>query len=156
VIYLASPFCHPVRKVMEWRARLAREVTVYLMGQGYDVFSPIVYSQALRDCGLNWRHERWLAFDMILLRSCGALWVLAMDGWQESQGVRFECDVARRRGVPPFLLWPVRTNGVLNDFILEPLEADNNAQHRTDGKTRARIRSVVHRRGGRARRSAAR
>jgi hypothetical protein len=47
---------------------------------------------------VNW--EFWEAQDRRLLQACDELWVLTLDGWQRSIGVRAEIKIAEALGKP--------------------------------------------------------
>lgn len=106
MIYLASPFWHNDPLVRKTRVLLAAQETVKYMAQGIHVFSPIVYSaiglDAYRepDGPLPNTHDFWLSFDLDIMRRCEALWILCIDGWQKSKGVRQEEAAAMSLGMP--------------------------------------------------------
>lgn len=106
MIYLASPFWHVDPLVRKTRVLLAAQETVKYMRQGIHIFSPIVYSGiGLTDYRepvgpLPNEHDFWLSFDLDMMRRCEALWILCIEGWKESRGVRQEEQAAMALGMP--------------------------------------------------------
>jgi hypothetical protein len=88
-IYLASPY---TGNHMD-NARWAAEFTAKCLAYGFTVFSPIVHSHALvtqRDWPLPYDRKFWLDHDFTYMNGCSDLWVLALPGWQDSEGVNAE------------------------------------------------------------------
>lgn len=107
-VYLASPFTAPAsleppaRDALEVsRAGLAAEVAATLMRQGFTVFSPIAHSFAIeRRLNARQSHDFWMKQDLPILSRAASLFVLLLDGWSASKGVREEIRFARKRGIP--------------------------------------------------------
>lgn len=113
LIYLASPYSHPDPQVRQYRYEQVLEATRLLMLQGRHVWAPIVYTHQLAEAGMPVEWEFWQAFDGMMLRRCQELWVLTLDGWEESRGIQAEIDAARGLGI----------RVVLRPGNIEPLRA---------------------------------
>lgn len=102
MIYLASPYSHSDPAVMEERFDAACKAAGYLMTQGHHVFSPIAQCHpiAMRTPGMPTDWQFWKAYDEQVIAACDELWVLMLDGWQESRGVAAEKEIAFRLGKP--------------------------------------------------------
>ena len=101
MIYLASPYSHPDPAVVQTRFRAAEVCTVSLMRQGVIVFSPIVNCHGIAlKYGLPTDHEFWLRYDFGMLRLAEAMFILMIDGWKESRGVKEEIGFARSAHIP--------------------------------------------------------
>ena len=103
LIYLASPYAHKSKEVMASRARASAEAAARLMAQGYPVFAPIPYGDRIKDYlpdNLQVDHRFWLHQDAAYLFAMTELYVLKLDGWAESKGVRWEIQTAEVLGVP--------------------------------------------------------
>ena len=98
MIYLASPYSHPDPAIRDQRYLAACRATVRLLLAGQTVFSPIVHGHALVAFGLPTDWEFWARHDEQYLRRCQELIVLAIPGWDESEGVQHEIDLAQRLG----------------------------------------------------------
>jgi len=101
-IYLASPYSHPDKAVCNDRFRAACKAAAKLMRDGYIVFSPIAHGHNIAqyiDNHLD--HNFWLEQDMSFLDSwADEMWVLMIDGWQESEGIAAETKRAETIGLP--------------------------------------------------------
>lgn len=100
MIYLASPYSHPDAAVRDARFEAACRATAELVLAGRVVFAPIVMGHPLVAHGLAGDWQFWERFDRAVLERCDALYVLQLDGWQESAGVRAEIDIAIDLGLP--------------------------------------------------------
>jgi hypothetical protein len=99
LIYLASPYTHPLLSVREERFVEVCRAAARLMAAGAIVFSPIAHSHPISLAGdLPTHWEYWEQYDRMLLAAAAELWVLTMDGWLESKGVRAEIVIATELG----------------------------------------------------------
>jgi hypothetical protein len=107
LVYLASPYSHPLKSVREYRFKVACEAAGTLMAQGMLVFSPIAHTHPIADfCTLPKGWEFWEKFDRAFIGVSRALIVLTIDGWKESTGVQAEIKIAKELGIPVDYLWP--------------------------------------------------
>lgn len=109
MIYLASPYSHPDAAVRQMRYEIARSVTVWAVHRGHIIFSPIVYGHDLAKQGEtpgDWRF--WQHFDEEMIALAAQVWILTIDGWQESVGVTAERELARKLGKEIKLIGIVR------------------------------------------------
>ena len=101
LIYLASPYSHKTTDVIEKRFKQVAETTAKLMIEGYYIFSPILNSHYLSIThGLAGDWNYWKTFDELIISKCAELWVLKIDGWQESVGVSAEIKIAEEFNLP--------------------------------------------------------
>lgn len=102
VVYLASPYSHIHGEVRQARYEAAVEALAIAAREKIVMLSPIVHShpvaEANKDIPGNW--EFWEEADTQLLARCDELWILCIEGWMNSRGVRAEFDFAVRRGIP--------------------------------------------------------
>lgn len=99
--YLASPYSHKHRKVMERRYHQVVEVAAFLMANDKVIFCPIAHSHPIGlvlDSPTD--HAFWERQDMPLLVHASSVIVLCLDGWKESRGVQREIAIARDLGIP--------------------------------------------------------
>lgn len=83
-----------------------------LMLDGEPVFSPLTQGPemvrvvpGLREQPESWWMGHWLS----ILRRCRAVYILTLEGWQESVGVALEIAEAERAGIPVYqVLWAER------------------------------------------------
>ena len=103
LIYLACPYSHESSTVREARFVLANAAAAVLMRAGLYAFSPISHTHPIAQTGglpLGW--DYWEGYDREILKHCGALVVLAVDGWQQSAGVKGEVKIAEELGIGVF------------------------------------------------------
>ena len=100
MIYLASPYSHPDPAVREARFEAVCRVAARLIKRGYIVFSPIAHSHPMVRYGLPDDWKFWSQQDRRFLEACDELWVLTLDGWQQSIGIQAEVAIARELGKP--------------------------------------------------------
>lgn len=106
MIYLAQPYSHPDPEVRQARYETAIHAVVCLALKGYHVFSPIVNSHPLvLACpSLGGEFEQWREFDEAMIARSDAVYVLMIDGWSESVGVKAEMEYAHLNDIPVWVM----------------------------------------------------
>ncbi len=99
LIYLASPFAHPLAGVREARLEAVRYVCGKMVGEGKIVLSPLVYAGELASRGFH-APQGWYAWDLQFLARADELLVLQLPGWEHSNGVLVEIAAAQARNIP--------------------------------------------------------
>jgi hypothetical protein len=108
MLYLASPYTHKDKGVMHARYIAACNAQVFLALSGRYVYSPVAFGHAVEvQTGVNLPYEYWIRHGMRMLDKSTGVVVLPLPGWQESNGVKLEIDLALRVGKPFF-----RLNGI--------------------------------------------
>lgn len=106
--YLASPYTHHSSLVREARFIAVCKAAAELMRSGKVVFSPIAHSHPI---DLHFDHPEsgdfWKNQDIQILRCASELIVLKLDGWIDSQGIRWETHMANELGMPVTYMEPV-------------------------------------------------
>lgn len=93
MIYLASPYSHEQASVRHRRFLDARDFTYAHLSRGVPLFSPIVYGhQFSADYQMGTAHEDWLSLNVSMLNAAEMMWVLCLEGWEQSRGVAHEID----------------------------------------------------------------
>lgn len=101
MIYLASPYSHDDPEVRERRFRQVCAAAARLMRGGHHIFSPIAHSHPIALAGnLPGDFEYWRAYDEAMIAACAEVWVLRLDGWQDSKGIEAEIMIAASTGKP--------------------------------------------------------
>lgn len=107
LVYLATPYSHIDPAIREQRFHAVNAVAAKLMRDGLHVFSPISHTHPIAEAGdLPKGWDFWEAYDRTLLRACGKIIVLMLDGWRESKGVTAEIAIARELGLAVEFLDP--------------------------------------------------
>jgi len=115
-IYLACPYIHADRDVIESRVVKASKAAGYFMDKGDRVYSPIThghYINAHMDTQEG-DHKFWLNQCYPDVVSAEAVYVLAIQGWNSSKGVRWEVETAFAFNVPVYIVDP--TNYELSEL----------------------------------------
>lgn len=103
LIYLACPYTHKYESVMEDRTQKATKVAAMLMEDRNNVFSPLTHSHALvshMEEDLQTSFSFWLSRDLQIIDFCTHVYVLMLDGWDESKGVAVEIAYAKEWNIP--------------------------------------------------------
>jgi hypothetical protein len=91
MIYLASPYTHPLEEIRAHRYVAVHKYTSLLMQRGATVFSPIVYGHQFRLLGPQViPHTFWIDFNYTILKACKECRVLKLRGWEQSAGIHAE------------------------------------------------------------------
>ena len=97
IIYLATPYSHPDPQIRLKRFETVNTVAAHLMNKGEIVFSPISHGHGIalqHELPTSW--DYWEESCKSFIYHCDILYVLLVDGWQESQGVQEEIKVAKQ------------------------------------------------------------
>lgn len=101
MIYLASPYSHPLEEIRQYRWSVVLKVAARLMKEGHHVFSPIVHCHDMaRFFDMPTDHKFWQTYDEHMISKADALWVLRMEGWDKSNGVASEIGFAQLHQIP--------------------------------------------------------
>ena len=100
MIYIASPYSDPSAMVREARFRAVCRHAAEMMRKGEHVFSPIAHCHPLAEHGLPGDWAFWCEYDRAMLSRCTRLVVLKLPGWDKSDGVKAEIEIAREVGLP--------------------------------------------------------
>ena len=104
-LYLACPYSHADKRIRQYRFDIVTIVTGRLMREGLMVFSPISKTHPIAEkCSLPGDWAYWEKYDRIAINHCKELWVLTLDGWRESVGVKAEIAIAEELNKPVIYL----------------------------------------------------
>lgn len=107
MIYLASPYSHSDPAVRAARFEAVCRAAAGLIRDGARIFSPIAHSHPIAQYGLaDTPFAYWQEMDEHMICACDELWVLTLDGWEQSVGVKHEIAFAEARGMPIRYLEP--------------------------------------------------
>jgi len=108
MIYLATPYIHTDKKVCNARQLAVTKAAAHFMDQGKVIYSPITHGGAIHPY-MNQEagdHRFWLDQCYFYVTHSTAIYVLGIDGWTESTGVRWEVETAFAWKIPVFLVNP--------------------------------------------------
>jgi len=98
--YLAVPYSSPSWIVREDRFNKVNQVACKLMQNGELILSPISHSHPIAKAGNlpnDWKY--WADFCRANLSACDKVYVLMLDGWEDSTGVQSEIKIAKELGL---------------------------------------------------------
>ena len=100
MIYLAGPLAHADHLVVEDRAYRHAAFAVHCATQGHVVYSPVAaWHKWSLGYGLPMTAEFWRRMSLGMLRHACELWILRLDGWEQSEGLKDEIRLARNLGI---------------------------------------------------------
>ncbi len=104
--YLASPYSHPDKEVIEYRFKEVAYMAAQLMKQGRHIFSPIVmcHPMAMSRCSLPGDFAFWSGFDLNMIRRCDYLVIFPLEGWTTSEGIKLEVGIAKAHSKNIFVI----------------------------------------------------
>lgn len=100
-IYLATPHNHEDSKIQEERFQAAQLAASTLFAYQIPVYSPIAHWHPIaiaHDLPHGWNH--WKHQDEMMLRACKELWIILLDGWEVSQGIKAEVQIMHQLHKP--------------------------------------------------------
>ena len=101
MIYIASPYSHPVPAVRTGRYLCAARYAANLMNAKRLCFSPIVYGyQFERMFSFGMDFHTWKPLNDFMLSQATEVHVLALPGWDLSAGIMHELAFAAEREIP--------------------------------------------------------
>lgn len=87
-IYLACPYSDPDPAVRQARYEVVTKAAGELIKRGHLVFSPITHGHSINQmCGTPTDYEYWREFNESMIDWCDTLVIVAIDGWDGSEGV---------------------------------------------------------------------
>jgi hypothetical protein len=91
MIYLASPYNDSSPAVQEQRFEEVCRVVGDLISRGLLVYSPIAHNHVIaRLANIPTTWSIWKKHDLAMLSYCDSLWILTLDGWKNSIGIKEE------------------------------------------------------------------
>lgn len=98
--YLASPYTDPDPLIREQRYLKTAETVAILLKNGIWTYSPIVHChEVVKIWDLPHHAEFWKEYDAAMIRASTGLFVLRLEGWAKSAGVRGEIELATQLGL---------------------------------------------------------
>lgn len=98
--YLAAPYSHPNRDVVEKRMEKLCKIDAKLMKQGIFTISPLLKHFIARHADLPTDYKFWKDYSDTLLCTVDQMIVVKMAEWEESIGVTAEIRMATDLGIP--------------------------------------------------------
>ena len=106
LVYLAIPYSSDDPKEIEYRVEMLCKIDSLLMKQGVFTVSPVFkhFTLKYRNLPGNWTY--WEKYSKNLMSKCDALYIIKLNGWKNSEGIREEIAEAKRLCIPIVYLDP--------------------------------------------------
>jgi len=99
-IFVAGPFNHPDKEVMDYRTKTIAEYCVKIFNEGNFPVSALLSGLSFANYGnLPTDTETWRNFSIKYVEGCDELHILKLEGWEESSGLKTEIATAERLGI---------------------------------------------------------
>jgi hypothetical protein len=115
LVYLAAPYTHSDKFVVEGRMRNLCIVDAALMKRGVMTASPLMKHFLLEHADLPGDWDYWKDYAEVLLSKCDKMIVVMMHGWEESVGVQAEIRLCGKFGIPVEYIDPFTLEGWRKD-----------------------------------------
>ena len=110
IVYLACPYTDPNPEIRKLRYNAANRAAADLIEKGFIVYSPITMTHPLDILlaadGATLGTDYWVAFDEAFMEACAEIFVLQIDGWDRSEGVKREVNFFVSVGRPITYITP--------------------------------------------------
>lgn len=124
MIYLATPYHHKKKEVMQQRYERAMQAVYWHMRNGTYLYSPILYCHPLSiEYKLPKDASFWEQFDNSFIYPASAVWFYLGEGWQTSKGMKREYATAVEWRKPIYTLHDMGV-GYSHHQLLQPLYKD--------------------------------
>ena len=96
MIYLAAPYTHADPDIVAQRMAQFCIVDAHLCKQGLITVSPLSKHLMKYHTNIPLTWEFWKTYSEKLMEKCDALYVIMLDGWDTSEGVQAEIQLAKK------------------------------------------------------------
>lgn len=101
MIYVAAPYSHPDKSVVEYRMDMVEKALALLMSKGLHATTPLLMHHVLdKGISLPDNFEFWDKYCFDLLDRCESMTILTLPGWDTSRGVIAEIDFCKKQYIP--------------------------------------------------------
>ena len=100
MIFISAPYTHENVEVVEKRVEIIEKYVAECALSEIIALSPVLYyHNIVKKYELPKTYTYWEHICISMLQKCDMLFVLTMDGWDTSVGVKSELEVARRLNI---------------------------------------------------------
>ena len=104
LIYLAAPFSDPNPEVSRRRLDEVNDYATHLLSRGVLAFSPLSHGAPLESPDIP--NHVWYELGLRIMEGCDELYLLVLEGWEDSEGVRMELRRAWELDIPVYVVDP--------------------------------------------------
>lgn len=122
--YIANPYSHKDKKVIEERVANLTHFCYDLFTMGYIYYSPILQSHPLTAYGGGGDWEVWKKFDTQIINHMDGMIMLLDEDWRRSKGMRAEFDLFIKQKKPIIVAryknpWNLKKEEILSGEVRE-------------------------------------
>jgi hypothetical protein len=100
MIYLAAPYSHTDKSIIQWRMEKIYAVMAVFIKQGKFILTPLaMHEVAIRHEDMPDDFTYWGNYCLDLLKRCDSMVVLQLPGWKESYGVQKEIEFCNNNNI---------------------------------------------------------
>ncbi len=107
LVYLAAPYSHPDKNVVQERIKQFCAVDAHLSRSGIFTVSPLLKHLVLQHETLPSDWNYWKDYSYELLARCEKMVVIRMDGWKDSVGIKAEIEYCNMTSIPIEFIDPI-------------------------------------------------
>jgi len=102
MIFLSCPYTHKDPAVVQERYETLCKVAAAILRKGNICISPNIYGHGIAqvDSNLPVDWEFWKNFCYGFLSKCSLMYVIQLEGWEQSTGVKEEIEMAKELKIP--------------------------------------------------------
>lgn len=113
MIYVSAPYNDKYYHVMCSRYVDVNRYVGLLLSRGYCVYSPVSFWHPVRvQCRMEEGNEFWNEINATYMKNCDTLHILALSGWQESEDIGYEIQLAISANIPIYVIDPITFTSV--------------------------------------------
>lgn len=95
IIFISSPYSHSDKSIQNERFETACKLVAILLNNGKFPISPIIHGHPTTKYNVRGDWEFWRDYCYKLIDICDIVYVLDMEGWEESTGILSEIQYAK-------------------------------------------------------------
>ena len=102
-IFISMPYTHPDEEIMRERANIARKYSADIVDKmGLSLVCPVLIGIDYISSGVDIQmtHQEWLDFSLLYMKGCDEVWILCIEGYDLSNGVKAEIQYADELEIP--------------------------------------------------------
>ena len=110
MILVSGPFSSPDPEIKKQRCKVLADVCLLIMNTGGMAISPLLFGLSLIDKSgedLPDNYEFWDRFCRSFVAISDTMYVVNLDGWENSGGTKAEIIEAKKNNIPVYLIEPL-------------------------------------------------
>lgn len=100
MIYLAAPYSHPDKKIVQARMEDIYKVMYIYMKRGEHILTPLAMHEVVVRHNLPDDFIYWGKYCLDILKRCDKMVILKLPGWEYSLGIQKEMEFCKENNIP--------------------------------------------------------